>query len=600
MRQSKKYRYPVFIFLGVCLALSGCGSDEVKLAKLENGSSRLIIRIKDVKDDLYQNLRWHREITNDMDWHKNFLFSSFLSKEIAYLEELDKGLTNTQGFKPSYMALSQKKHLHNLATKGEKVLTKMMEASKVETARVSVIFLQNITPKTGDTAIGMLLAIQDSGNAYQEFRKLAALMSDDKVSAKRNGDLGYITETMLDKTLSDAIFKVKTKGILLQPVYTGKGCFLVYVTEPAEPRTIKELSKLMGSEKYRLVTFSFADKWKNANQKVFYSFNNLDNTITIHEKAYSPGSIPDKAELFTVFDKTYNWEESKQLLENFSPETDIQKDLRETLKNLIDLAFNLEAAKKAGLDQPVKEDYSDTEIIKEIALENTRLALLQEFKNTIQPGISREVLMAYYETNKQQAVKDVNGRKVQLTFSQLEKEIYDVVNEEAWNNFTRSWNAKMKQKYRVTYYDQGLRRMQKLEMAFVNRHMPAKGNNLTLRSPVEDSSRMKSSQQNAYAVDGIDDTVWYSATNAGPQWLSADMGSKKSIRQVILKWGEIFPKSFLVEVSANGSDWQTAYHVKECSGGINEVRLDKTEARYVRVYSSDRSGFSLKELEVYR
>ncbi|MET8683262.1 discoidin domain-containing protein [Streptomyces sp. NPDC004732] len=103
------------------------------------------------------------------------------------------------------------------------------------------------------------------------------------------------------------------------------------------------------------------------------------------------------------------------------------------------------------------------------------------------------------------------------------------------------------------------------------------------------------------AVDGDKDTRWASEWK-DDQWLQIDLGSAKPVKRVTVDWEAAYAKSYRVELSQDGTDWQSAWSTTAGDGGLDTARFDRTQARYVRVKGLERGtkwGLSLREVGVY-
>ncbi|MFD5102828.1 discoidin domain-containing protein [Streptomyces albidochromogenes] len=123
---------------------------------------------------------------------------------------------------------------------------------------------------------------------------------------------------------------------------------------------------------------------------------------------------------------------------------------------------------------------------------------------------------------------------------------------------------------------------------------------LSQGKPVTASSEENAGTPASSAVDGNTTTRWSSA-HTDPQWLRVDLGASARISQVVLNWETAYGKGYRIELSANGSDWTTAYQTTTGDGGTDTVDLTG-EARYIRVHGTTRGtqyGYSLWEFKVY-
>ncbi|MFI9756528.1 discoidin domain-containing protein [Streptomyces sp. NPDC051963] len=103
------------------------------------------------------------------------------------------------------------------------------------------------------------------------------------------------------------------------------------------------------------------------------------------------------------------------------------------------------------------------------------------------------------------------------------------------------------------------------------------------------------------AVDGDGGTRWASDWN-DDQWLRIDLGSTNLVSRVTLDWERAYGKSYRIELSTDGANWQTAWTTTSGDGGLDTARFTGTPARYVRVVGLDRGtdwGYSLNEVGVH-
>ena len=124
--------------------------------------------------------------------------------------------------------------------------------------------------------------------------------------------------------------------------------------------------------------------------------------------------------------------------------------------------------------------------------------------------------------------------------------------------------------------------------------------NLALNKPATASSYEAVFTANA-AVDGDAGTRWSSAFS-DPQWIYVDLGSVRAISRVKLSWETAYGKGYSIQVSNDAANWTQVYSTTTGDGGSDDVPFTATNARYVRMYGTQRStewGYSLYEFEVY-
>ncbi|HWZ51359.1 MAG TPA: discoidin domain-containing protein [Granulicella sp.] len=128
------------------------------------------------------------------------------------------------------------------------------------------------------------------------------------------------------------------------------------------------------------------------------------------------------------------------------------------------------------------------------------------------------------------------------------------------------------------------------------------GPNLALGSAATSSGNQDDAAFPAVnAVDGNLTTRW-SSTFVDPSWIQVDLGSVQPIGQVVLRWERAFGVAYQIQVSTDAQNWTTAFNQTNGQGGSENLVFPTVNARYVRMYGTQRSsqyGYSLWEFEVY-
>ncbi|MEJ5283504.1 MAG: discoidin domain-containing protein [Brevinematales bacterium] len=475
----------LYFFLFVFLLFLSCSNyDDMKVAGFSYKGKEYFVKIKDVKDDFLLTARRYRQITNDINYHKISIFANYLSKDVALIEELESGLTNSVEFKSKYELLKQKKYYSELFSRGEKILLKEMRLN----------------------------------------------------------------------------LKNKYKGI--------------------------------NQEEKQVIEKEYADNFKKENIKSFYEIDNKKNLIKINQEFYNPFNIPEDIILFKVFDKPYNWKISKWIILMYNPNFNEKKieDFIENMENLKDLLIVVEVAKKKGIERGIK--IKEENIIKEIALESFRNKIKEEFKVKVLPEITTDIIKAYYESNKNLAFVEKDGKKLQLTYNDVKDEISNVICEEKWRDFLRKWNEEMRKKYNVIYNEQGINTLMKMETEYISKIFRRR-ENLALNKASFNSMNINSKN----AFDGDENTLFV-FDSPDSKWIGVDLGKKYPIKSVVIKW-DVYPESFIVQISSDGKQWRNVYYVDKVFSGINEVLLENIRTRYLRIFTYSAKSFSIKEFEVY-
>ena len=125
--------------------------------------------------------------------------------------------------------------------------------------------------------------------------------------------------------------------------------------------------------------------------------------------------------------------------------------------------------------------------------------------------------------------------------------------------------------------------------------------NLALGKPVTASGTSGESMA-AFAVDGDYATRWGSGV-ASTGWFEVDLGRVEVVDFAAISWESAYAASFKLQTRADQADeWTTVYTGPGVSAGTQELSVEPTAARYVRVGEMTAAtgwGFSIWELEVY-
>jgi beta-glucosidase len=124
--------------------------------------------------------------------------------------------------------------------------------------------------------------------------------------------------------------------------------------------------------------------------------------------------------------------------------------------------------------------------------------------------------------------------------------------------------------------------------------------NVALNRPVTASSAENAGTPATAAVDGNAGTRWSSGFT-DPQWIQVDLGASTTVCQVVLTWEAAYATAFQVQISTNGSTWDTLYSTTTGAGGTQTLPVNGT-GRYVRMNGTARAtgyGYSLWEFGVF-
>ena len=105
----------------------------------------------------------------------------------------------------------------------------------------------------------------------------------------------------------------------------------------------------------------------------------------------------------------------------------------------------------------------------------------------------------------------------------------------------------------------------------------------------------------ANVVDGSSSTRWSSTFNDA-EWIYVDLEGLYTINRVVLNWETAFGSQYQIQVSNDAVTWNTVFTESAGNGATDDISLQSTDARYVRMNGVNRAtvyGYSLWEFEVY-
>ena len=124
--------------------------------------------------------------------------------------------------------------------------------------------------------------------------------------------------------------------------------------------------------------------------------------------------------------------------------------------------------------------------------------------------------------------------------------------------------------------------------------------NLALNHPASASSVENAGLPPSNAFDGNPATRW-SSRFSDPQWVQVDLGSVRTMCQVVLHWETAYGKAFQIQTSDDAVTWTSVFATAAGTGGTQTLSVSGS-GRYVRMYGTARGtqyGYSLWEFQVF-
>lgn len=124
------------------------------------------------------------------------------------------------------------------------------QAKKVHVAHILLRTNPGMSENERQALLSKAQEIYSRVNAGEDFVALAATLSEDQLSAKQGGDLGWLQEGAIDPAFSAKVFAMKA-GELSEPLVTPFGFHVVKVIEG--PQVVKQpFEAVSGDIRYRL------------------------------------------------------------------------------------------------------------------------------------------------------------------------------------------------------------------------------------------------------------------------------------------------------------------------------------------------------------
>lgn len=247
----------VFLALSlvVVLVLSACDDDSGKKIAKVNG--------KGISEESFQAYLKHKRIPLQNESRVDSALDSFLEREAlassieknkllgeanieAELSEFKRQMLISRYFEVFLKDKVNEQAIKNFyASNPEQFETKKVRASHI---------LLRTNPKMSDNEKQALLTkaheIYSKAVAGEDFVELAKNSSEDIVSAKKGGDLGWLKQGSIDPVFSSKVFSMKA-GDIAEPFATVFGFHIVRLDEEAQV-VKKPFEKVRGDIRYQL------------------------------------------------------------------------------------------------------------------------------------------------------------------------------------------------------------------------------------------------------------------------------------------------------------------------------------------------------------
>lgn len=242
------------ILLVIIAMLNGCDSNDDVIATI-NGK-----KISKQQFDAYLDFK-HIQVRNDE--HRNALIDQFLEREAlsqviknqknfdkttaqAELDEFERQMNISRYFEKYLSEAVTEEKIKNYYVANE---TQYVQ-EKVHVAHILFRLAKGMTEEERKAKLTQANEAYSKLKADVPFEKIVDDYSEDRISAKKQGDLGWLKRGAIDARFSDKIFSMK-KDELSGPFETSFGFHIVKMLD--EPATVKKpFEAVKGDIRYQL------------------------------------------------------------------------------------------------------------------------------------------------------------------------------------------------------------------------------------------------------------------------------------------------------------------------------------------------------------
>jgi peptidyl-prolyl cis-trans isomerase C len=236
-------KLPITLLVAVTLGLAGCSKDDAvseKAAVLAN------VNGKDIEKGIYQAYLKYKRIPEQDNKANEHALSGYLEREGLADAILKQNLldplqieTEVNEFKKQmlisrYFERFLSNNVNETAMRNFYAEnTDRYQSKKVHVAHVLIRANPKMSEQKRQALLTKAQEVYSKAMSSEDFAKLAEQYSDDTLSAKKGGDLGWISETSIDPAFVKAAFSLK-KDEISQPIATSFGFHVIKVIDEAQ------------------------------------------------------------------------------------------------------------------------------------------------------------------------------------------------------------------------------------------------------------------------------------------------------------------------------------------------------------------------------
>ncbi len=506
----KSLKHSSLLIITAFFFLACCSKDGSVIATYNDGVKTYSVTIGDIKNNILPYVVNNPSIISNTGWHRDFIFDSYLTRNLVFLEKAKTGFTNIPGFKTDFDLEYYKNNLLLLYQKGEESIKSSAKNERYDAAHTAHIlllasrFTNIIKPVAGFTniyrtkkaitnfqekqiilsdkdydnlikskqmaALNIIDSLKKSKDIEKEFAKTAAVLSEDHTTASNGGDNGFIPQGYMAKEYEDAAFSAGKSGLLDKPVLTTSGYYIIYIKSPHQKKSLDEIKNSEGKDLFkRLESFygnSFLDRIKKENIKDAYTPDYTNKTLIIDGKTYKPAQLPPDLVLVNIFGQPKTWKDCQGFILLYVPDFNSNITFESfilQMQNYKNFAFVLGTAKKQGVEKDpsfLKElEKSKDSITKNLSVQVFEKELLTKAEALLTPEAKKD----YYNKYKARFITNIGGKIVQLSYNQAEHQIAERLKGDLFRQNYDQWKESIIKQYNVIYNDNGFKDLYSLE-----------------------------------------------------------------------------------------------------------------------------------------
>jgi hypothetical protein len=314
------------------------GVDNTVVVSYDCMGQKSVITVGDVREDLAGIAYYQKMILESTDNLKSGFTEQILIPRLMEWEIAASGLTNTPEFKNKFAAKKDYIYYTLLREYGNDIINSLLTNGKFlfagashilfsvpETVQVAGHLIKLSPEKFAEKSLKQeaaakesLEVLKKSKDLENDFAEMAKKLSGDTLSGENGGDLGYFSEYTMVKEFSDAVFGMKTKGLVPHPVKTKFGWHIIYVTLPPALMNYRDVEQKMG-EAVNGIWQAVGNGLKNANLAVYFSIDYKSSEILAGGNTYTLKTLPPWMKLMDIWGEPYTWEKCRKIIDIFVP-----------------------------------------------------------------------------------------------------------------------------------------------------------------------------------------------------------------------------------------------------------------------------------------